>query len=511
MRKIAILVFALLTIPAYAQQRDVWRPYDGPTGISCSAYNDAATLYWKTKGGDIGPVVTTLKQAVAVGKPNQFDVTSVAKGDGFAIKGNRIYDVSSREGAAPPKLIVTLADGATQEHAPIADVAITCSTTKPTGTSKVLKFGNSPILFFFPKVPDNAVKAVLEFTPSKSYSGAAVPTWTLHAVTIPRQPVPEPRLDGIASQYTNDEGIKDNPHVLFVTGLEPGQPYATRCPVSTPPVAGYQATYGNSSQNRIKGTAEGAKGTFEHCALPEVYFKGSDYEFVKPDSEYRELFVRLEIRFGSDYRDLVGDPGGKLPLGMASGYREPNTWRDYCGNGGMSCATGTEGWSARGGYNVISDKGNPAYPMVQGHQYIYRYQQPGDYGQHVPWGALGLFELDRWYTIEMQIVVNTPGQPDGQLRIWVDGKLSRELTNIPYRGPTTLPEITAKGGQQLIRSAWLTWFHGGKNPPSHTMHGWMDNIVVATSYIGPRRVKGPDTITFPGPFVCEVGKKPVCQ
>ncbi len=503
-----ILLAALLALPAHA--RDIWTPYDGPTGISWSKYNDAASLPWRTAGGDIGPAVATIKQALTVGQRNAFDVTSVMRAEGFAVKGNRIFDVSSKEGAAPPKLRVTLADGSTIALDPIADVGMSSSTTKPTGTSAVLKLGSGAVLFFFPRVPDSAVSAALEFTPAKAYSGAAVPTWTLHEVAIPRQPVPEPRLDGIASQLVDDQGIAAHPSVLWATGFEPGQTYDTRCPVSIPPVAGYQPALGNALQNTIKGTAQGATGTWEHCQMPELYFGGSTYDIVNPGTEKRELFMRMELRFGSDYRDLVGDQGGKLPLGMASGYRQPGTYRDYCGNGGLTCASGDRGWSARGGYSVISDPGNPTYPGVQGHQYVYRYQQPGLYGQFVPWGPLGIFELDRWYTLEMQIVINTPGQADGVLRIWIDGRLARELTDIPYRGPTTLAAIAAKGGEQLIRSFWPTWFHGGKNPPSHTMHGWVDNIVVATEYIGPRRAGAPD-VTFPGPFVCRAGQRPVCQ
>ena len=41
--------------------------------------------------------------------------------------------------------------------------------------------------------------------------------------------------------------------------------------------------------------------------------------------------------------------------------------------------------------------------------------------------------LGRWTRIEQEIVLNTPGQANGKLRLWVDGKLTVDRGNVGYR------------------------------------------------------------------------------
>lgn len=42
-------------------------------------------------------------------------------------------------------------------------------------------------------------------------------------------------------------------------------------------------------------------------------------------------------------------------------------------------------------------------------------------------------EPGQWVTIEQEVVLNTPGQPDGILRVWVDGKIRLDQKQINYR------------------------------------------------------------------------------
>lgn len=496
----AIIALALFFVSVVASAadvyRDIWTPYDGVTGIACAEYNRMGSLEWKTRGGDYGPALVTKTEKPVVGQVFTFDATPLLSADGIVIRGpgSRIVNFHSREAVdqrTHPRLVVTKDDGSTVTVTPIADANISCSGGNGIGTRTVIKAGAGENAFvFFPKV-EHAVSAKLELTVQYLYSGSVV-NYALHPAIIPRPPE-QPVQYGLASNYSNDEGIANDPAVLWASGVEPGQPAAGKCPVSADAATfGYVPALGTALQNRM-----GTEGTWNHCSLGRIGFP--------EDKEHREVFVRLEMRFGNNYRDLIGDNGGKLPLGLNSQYElYPDT---YCGNAGESCATGDRGWSARGGYLVATDRNNPIYPRVSGNQYIYHYKQEGLYGDHVSWGPLALFELERWYTVEMQITVNDPGVANGILRFWVDGRLSREITNFQFRGPTTLHEITLKGGQQLVREAWLTWFHGGKNPPNHVMHGWYDNIVVATKYIGPRR----ELVRFDGPMYCEPGKRPICQ
>ena len=52
----------------------------------------------------------------------------------------------------------------------------------------------------------------------------------------------------------------------------------------------------------------------------------------------------------------------------------------------------------------------------------------GDYGDIWVWqnGYRGFLEKNRWYSIEQYLKLNTPGENDGVLRAWVDGRLAFE-------------------------------------------------------------------------------------
>jgi hypothetical protein len=43
------------------------------------------------------------------------------------------------------------------------------------------------------------------------------------------------------------------------------------------------------------------------------------------------------------------------------------------------------------------------------------------------------FETDRWVRFEQEVMLNTPGEPDGVVRLWADGKLVAEETAVLFR------------------------------------------------------------------------------
>lgn len=43
------------------------------------------------------------------------------------------------------------------------------------------------------------------------------------------------------------------------------------------------------------------------------------------------------------------------------------------------------------------------------------------------------FPRGRWVSLEQEVVLNTPGQPDGMLRVWADGALKFEKTGLLFR------------------------------------------------------------------------------
>lgn len=102
------------------------------------------------------------------------------------------------------------------------------------------------------------------------------------------------------------------------------------------------------------------------------------------------------------------------------------------------------------------------------------------------WGAVSAnvsFQRNRWYAVEYQVILNTPGMSDGIGRMWVDGKLVGERTNLRIRGNfgTGVKLNTVRVGGWYSNSA-----RGNSCPnPSQPSRIYMDDVVIAKGYIGP--------------------------
>ena len=125
--------------------------------------------------------------------------------------------------------------------------------------------------------------------------------------------------------------------------------------------------------------------------------------------------------------------------------------------------------------------------------YVYHPEQRSNYGDHFfPTGIVlpnssipGNFgssfvprpdvtpQLGRWYCYEYMVQANTPGQRNGRITFWLDGKLTADFQNLRFRDVATL----------RIDRFGLS-FHIGSNPNGETRK-WYDSVVAATSYIGP--------------------------
>ncbi len=101
------------------------------------------------------------------------------------------------------------------------------------------------------------------------------------------------------------------------------------------------------------------------------------------------------------------------------------------------------------------------------------------------WGNVSAdvsFQRGRWYAVEYQVVMNTPGLSDGKIRLWVDGVKVAERTNLPIRGSlgSSVKLNTVKIG------GWYSNSAGGNTcaNPSQPSTLYMDDIVIAKSFIG---------------------------
>ena len=78
---------------------------------------------------------------------------------------------------------------------------------------------------------------------------------------------------------------------------------------------------------------------------------------------------------------------------------------------------------------------------------------------------------DRWYCLEHMIQANTPGETDGELAAWIDGKLYIHYTGFRWR---TSDEV------KLKRFDIGVYVHQATR--DNTV--WYDDVVLSTGYIG---------------------------
>ena len=219
-----------------------------------------------------------------------------------------------------------------------------------------------------------------------------------------------------------------------------------------------------------------------------------------PENVYLRYYLKLAPDFSPELCAPGGakdSSGGKFP-GLADVDAFPDS---QCGNGG-EVADGINCWSMRTKFRNCSV--GEIMPMhvcdskvtTRFGGYLYYPRSSQDFGNWdtIAWGAGftngpcatdpdsvgncgigngGQFENDRWYQIEMQVKMNTPGTADGEIRGWVDGKLSYEKTNMVWRYP----------GHKIlhVRTVWLNIHAGGEFVGlCETSHVYLDQMVVAT-------------------------------
>ncbi len=101
------------------------------------------------------------------------------------------------------------------------------------------------------------------------------------------------------------------------------------------------------------------------------------------------------------------------------------------------------------------------------------------------WGnitASKSFQRGRWYAIEYQVFLNTPGYKDGWVKLWVDGVQVASKTGINIRGAGG---STVKLNRIRVGGWYSNSANGNTCPnPSQPSTVYVDDVAVGTAYIG---------------------------
>ncbi|MEF8717666.1 MAG: hypothetical protein V5B35_03045 [Candidatus Accumulibacter necessarius] len=454
--------------------------YEGEGGASCSHFL-GDVLAWQRVGGDWrdarGKLFGDQPYAEAAPGPSgaSWDVTplmrkwgdaSVRRGT-FAVRsvaGSGFATFHSREAKSSadwPTLVLELAGGRRETLKPTADAHLDCSTYKALGRANILQIMGSRLVLLQFQIPTtasgrNLVRAQLVLSSPTPPGGGAlrIGIFEMETPSFPASPV----RDGLAAGYAADKGIEHSPDVVFAAGFDEW--------------LGWRSRWAKDSAGEFDVVKEDSARYFEPLvgkALRVNLKKGSNYGadlrlyLRELGGEVDELFFRYYLRLADDWDPKVD--GGKLP-GLAGTYGK-------AGWGGRR-SDGTNGWALRGAFLKAFPSDHPMQGLTQLATYAYHADMKTNYGDFWIWPG-ALLQRNRWYCIEQQVRLNRPGMADGELRVWVDGRLVVERQNIRLRNVDQL----------RIETVWLDVYHGGVARSPYDQHLYVDNVVVARRYIGP--------------------------
>jgi hypothetical protein len=281
--------------------------------------------------------------------------------------------------------------------------------------------------------------------------------------------------NGIAAKHPGDVGIATDPAVIFADDFES---YAKASDLNKRWDAVYQNQYVTLTTDP-KNIYAGKQALQFTLPKQDAELSDATDKLVSPEQDV--LYLRYYSKFMPPY-DVVGSSHNGSSISahyFINGMATPGVKAD----GKNKFLANLENW-----------RGEAATPSPGPlNIYIYHPDQRDIYGDHLfPTGAVLPYsatpydfgpdfvkrpdvtpELDRWYCYEYMLKANTPGQRDGRITFWLDGKLLGDFGNLRLRDVATL---------KIDRFGLSFHIH---NNPNGESKKWYDNVVAATSYIGP--------------------------
>lgn len=302
-----------------------------------------------------------------------------------------------------------------------------------------------------------------------------------------------PEGAGLAAKYPGDAGIARDPRVLFAENFETGtiQEIAKRWS-DTSNKGGKVMAFstdvapGSGGKRSLQMTATLKENTGGHL--------------------YRRLSQGVETAFARFYVKFPADAGYIHHFVHLGGYNPPTRWPQ-----------GGAGVRPRGndrvtfGIEPFGDYGRHPAPGAWGFYAYWHEMKISADGRY--WGnglrpaRPALVPRGRWQCVEVMLKLNSaPDRPDGELALWLDGKLVAHFVKGVRRGRWTGMgfSLAERGGQPFEGFRWRTssdlkinFFsllhyvtehaarHNKAANPNPINRVWFDDVVVSTAYVGP--------------------------
>jgi hypothetical protein len=290
-------------------------------------------------------------------------------------------------------------------------------------------------------------------------------------VTYAQSPNPLPSgNNGIAAKYPNDSNIKSDPDVIFADDFE---------------------SYSSESQLWGKWDNIYQQQDVQITTDPANVFSGQRSLEMRVPARSTEVANGVEKKLNPT-RDTVFV---RVYTKFVAGYNVSGSEHNGIGITSQYCCPGVPA-NGTNKFFVDVENGRDAASVNPGftNSYVYDPEQRGLYGDHwFPDGTVLPFsktpgnfgrhfvprpnfipDLNRWYSYELMVKANTPGLRDGRIAIWIDGNLIADFQNVRLRDVDTL----------RIDKVDLDLYIKANTVPTDSVK-WYDNVVIATSYIGP--------------------------
>jgi hypothetical protein len=303
-----------------------------------------------------------------------------------------------------------------------------------------------------------------------------------------------PEGAGLASQYPGDVGLAQDPRVLLAEDFETG---------SVEDLAKRWEEVGNKDGKVLAFSDDVPPDSAGRRSLQMTATLGEN----SGGHLYRRLPRGVDRAFLRFYTKFAPDVAYEHHFVSLGGYNPPTPWPN------PRAGSRPQGDDRVAVFiDCLGDYGRyppPGFWSLYTYWHEMKISADGRYwGNCLTPARRELVPRGRWQCVELMLKLNTVGQWDGELALWLDGKLYGDFVKGERRGPWSGMgfDLVAEGGELFeglnLRTAedlrvnylWLEHYidQGAQDMnhlqnPNRVNRVWFDDVVVATEYIGPVR------------------------
>jgi hypothetical protein len=290
---------------------------------------------------------------------------------------------------------------------------------------------------------------------------------------------PLPEGPGLAARYPGDQGLGHAPGVVFADDVE------TAAGTILP--NGVARELGASWNNRWDRAWGGVRISREppgvHAGRQALELRADKPASVGTSKDltpgFDRLFLRYYIRYDETFPGAHHVGGGIEARAPGVPHANPGVRAD----GTNKFTVLLDHWSFDPGVPAPGALVAYVYHLDQQHQWGEQFYpsgrtQPGINAARKIFGPSFVPRTDvvpargRWYCYELMVQANTPGERDGRIAFWVDGRLAADFPNLRLRSVSSL----------RINRVDIGLYESRQNGLRRV---WIDDVVAATTYIGP--------------------------